>query len=66
MMILLDLSSVRRLLCSWLAVGEFGWTVMLSTAISSNVLHSVQKINCLMRYLTLIYLLIGFRKRFSS
>lgn len=35
-MILLDLSSVRRLLCSWLAVGEFGWTVMLSTAISSN------------------------------
>ena len=42
-MILLDLSSVRRLLCSWLAVGEFGWTVMLSTAISSNVLHSVQK-----------------------
>lgn len=43
MMILLDLSSVRRLLCSWLAVGEFGWTVMLSTAISSNVLHSVHK-----------------------
>ncbi len=43
MMILLDLSSVRRLLCSWLAVGEFGWTVMLSTAISSNVLHSVQQ-----------------------
>lgn len=34
---LLDLSSVRRLLCSWLVVGEFGWTVMLSTAISSNV-----------------------------
>lgn len=38
-MILLDLSSVRRLLCSWLAVGEFGWTVMLSTAISSNGLQ---------------------------
>lgn len=30
---LLDLSSVRRLLCWWLVVGEFGWTVMLSTAI---------------------------------
>lgn len=42
---LLDLSSVRRLLCSWLVVGEFGWTVMLSTAISSIVSYiEVQKI----------------------
>ena len=42
---LLDLSSVRRLLCSWLVVGELGWTVMLSTAISSNVSYiEVQKI----------------------
>lgn len=40
---LLDLSSVRRLLCSWLVVGEFGWTVMLSTAISSSYIE-VQKI----------------------
>lgn len=39
---LLDLSSVRRLLCSWLVVGEFGWTVMLSTAISSSYIE-VQK-----------------------
>lgn len=40
---LLDLSSVRRLLCSWLVVGEFGWTVMLSTAISSSYME-VQKL----------------------
>lgn len=33
---LLDLSSVRGLLCWWLVVvGEFGWTLMLSTAILS-------------------------------
>lgn len=58
---LLDLSSVRRLLCSWLVVGEFGWTVMLSTAISSSYIE-VQKLQLdtgiywLMRHFTRIYL----------
>lgn len=58
---LLDLSSVRRLLCSWLVVGEFGWTVMLSTAISSSYIE-VQKLQLepgiywFMRHFTRIYL----------
>lgn len=70
---LLDLSSVRRLLCSWLVVGEFGWTVMLSTAISSNVSYiEVQKITTrhwnLQAYASLHYdlLVFDFRKRFCS
>lgn len=70
---LLDLSSVRRLLCSWLVVvGEFGWTVMLSTAISLSSYIEVQKNYnsrhwSLMRHFTTIYLfffVLG--KRFSS
>lgn len=59
---LLDLSSVRRLLCSWLVVGEFGWTVMLSTAISSSYIEVQKNYNStlenywLMRHFTRIYL----------
>lgn len=66
-MILLDLSSVRRLLCSWLAVGElFGRTVMLSTAIFLLTCYiQVQKtLDWLMRYLTLMMDFLG--RVFSS
>lgn len=68
---LLDLSSVRRLLCSWLVVGEFGWTVMLSTAIFLSSYMEVQKLHnstglyWLMRHFTWIYWWFGLRKAFQ-
>lgn len=68
---LLDLSSVRRLLCSWLVVGEFGCTVMLSTAISSKLHGGAKNYNSTLEATGLCVTSLGstcfgFRKNFCS